>query len=88
MVDSLARHPSDVTLSPFSGRVFDTLSKATAFPWPIMMSQCKRCRVDPAALTPASLKEVLPFLVSSVARFTSPQKGEQVRADLEALTRG
>lgn len=84
MADALIKHPPHA-LNALSEQVFEVLANYTAFPWPIMMSQCKRCRVDPVALTPATLKEAIPHLSSSVARFTSPQKGEQVRIDLEAL---
>jgi hypothetical protein len=74
-------------MNAFSARVFAVLSSYTAFPWPIMVSQCKRCNVDPGQLTPIALKSVIPHLATGVARFTSPQKGDLVKAELEALVR-
>jgi len=47
------------TLAPFSLQVFDTLARYTAFPWPVMLAQCKRANLDPAALTPQDLAKVL-----------------------------
>ena len=81
----LRQLPLGVTLGPLSLQVFDVLAKYTAFPWPVMVAQCKRCGVDAANLTPASLRQVIPYLSSGVARFTSPQKGDAARRELERL---
>jgi hypothetical protein len=84
-MSSLAKLPEGVVLTPLSARVFNVLANETAFPWAVMLAQCKRCGCDPTALTPADLKTVLPFLSQGVARFTSPEKGERVRTELEKL---
>jgi len=75
--------PSDLT--PFAQRVFDTLAKYTAFPWPIMLAQCRRADVEPATLQARDLHKVIDFMSEGVARFTSPEKGEALRAELRAL---
>lgn len=82
---SLAKLPEGVVLMPLSAKVFDVLARETAFPWAVMLAQCKRCGCDPTALTPSDLKTVLPLLSQGVARFTSPEKGERVRAELDHL---
>jgi hypothetical protein len=84
-MSSLAKLPDGVVLTPLSARVFNILAAETAFPWAVMVAQCKRCSCDPTALTPGDLKTVLPFLSQGVARFTSPEKGERVRGELEKL---
>lgn len=84
-MSSLGKPPDGVVLAPLSAKVFDVLAQETAFPWPVMVAQCKRCAVDPTALTTTDLKTVTPFLAQGVARFTSPEKGERVRDELEKL---
>jgi hypothetical protein len=84
-MSSGARIPDGVTLSPFSSRVFNVLAEQTAFPWAVLQAQSQRCHLDPAALTPDGLVTLLPLLVSGVARFTSPEKGQLVRTRLELL---
>jgi hypothetical protein len=88
MVDErLGRRAGGVELGSLSERVFDVLSRYTVFPWPVMMAQAKRMQLDPAALTPSDLERLLPRLVEGVERFTSPEKAEAVRLELEALVR-
>jgi hypothetical protein len=77
--------PEGVILAPLSRRVFDVLARHTVFPWPVLSAQCRRHCLDPRALSPADLERVLPHLVSGVTRFTTPAKGELVRAALAAL---
>ncbi len=84
-MSTLGKLPDGVVLTPLSARVFQVLAQKTAFPWPVMLAQCKRCNVDPAALTPNDLRLVLPYLADGVARFTSPDKGDHVRVELEKL---
>ncbi len=81
-----AKPPPGVVLAPLSARVFQVLAQYTAFPWPVMLAQCRRHDIDPALLSPSDLVKVLPHLVEGVARFTSPEKGEAVREALERLT--
>jgi hypothetical protein len=83
---TLGKPPEGVVMTPLSSRVFQVLAQHTAFPWAVMVAQCKRCDVDPSALGPSELKRVAPFLCSGVARFTSPEKGESVRRELDKLT--
>lgn len=75
--------PDDLT--PFARTVFETLAKYTAFPWPIMMAQCKRADLDPKKLDARNLESVIHYLSDAVGRFTSPEKAAAVRADLAEL---
>lgn len=85
---TLGKPPEGIVLTPLSSRVFQVLAQHTAFPWAVMVAQCKRCDVDPTAIEPSELKKVTPFLSSGVARFTSPEKGESVTSELERLSAG
>ena len=77
--------PSGVKLSGLAEQVFAELAKVTAFPWPVLQSQCRRCDLDPAVLDVRGLRALLPHLVTSVSRFTSEGKAEMLRRELEAL---
>lgn len=79
---ALGNRPPD--LSEFANRVFDVLAEHTAFPWPVLKTQCERSGVDPRELMPSQLDRVLDDLVKAVARFTSPEVGEEVRRQLRA----
>jgi hypothetical protein len=85
---TLGKPPEGVVMTPLSARVFQVLAQHTAFPWAVMLAQCKRCDVDPSALSPTDLKKVAPYLSTGVARFTTPEKGESVLRELERLTAG
>jgi len=87
MDDGLRRRPADVTLNPLSEAVFDVLSRFTVFPWPVMVAQCKRVAVDPAALTKDGLAKSLPFLVTGVGRFTDEDKAAAAEQALTKLIR-
>lgn len=77
--------PSGVVLGPLSREVFLALAEHTSFPWPIMQAQCRREGVDPTSLTHADLARVVDHLAAAVARFTSPERGQQVTDRLRAL---
>ena len=79
--------PPGVSLSHLSEQVFEVLARYTTFPWPVLSTQCKRLGLDPAFLTSADLRRLIPLLTAGVARFTSPLKGEQARRELENLAR-
>jgi hypothetical protein len=81
----LKKPPAGVTLNGVSARVFELLARYTSFPWPILMAQCKRCSLDPAALTPEGLARVVPFLVEGLTRFTSQDKGALFQQELSLL---
>ena len=85
MDKALTKRPDDTELSPLAQQVLDILGKYTAFPWPVFFAQCRRVNHDPARLGPTELEEILPRLSAGVARFTSPQKGENVERELRAL---
>lgn len=87
MEQSLIKPPRDVELGELSTKVFDILAKYTAFPWPVLKAQSRRKDAAPEDLDLAQLAELLEHLVRGVERFTSPETGVQVRADLEALLR-
>lgn len=74
-------------LSPFARTVFETLGRYTAFPWPIMMAQCRRAELDPKTLDARGLGVVIDFFSEAVGRFTSPEKAAAVHAELAALMR-
>jgi hypothetical protein len=84
---STLKLPADVTLSPVAQTVLEVMSRYTVFPWPVLLAQCRRVGADPAALTAAEARPLVPFLAEGVARFTSPLKGEQVKAELLAALR-
>jgi hypothetical protein len=84
-VDEIKRIPSGARLSPLAEKVFVRLEKVTAFPWPVLHSQCVRCKLEPESLDVRGLRTLVPFLVASVARFTSSAKGESLKLELEAL---
>jgi hypothetical protein len=84
---SLKSIPAEANLGGLSLRVFQVLSKYTEFPWAILQVQCKRRSVDPTALGPDDLRTVVDHLANGVQRFSSPAKGELVRAELLALVR-
>ena len=87
MEQSLIKPPRDVELGELSAKVFDILARYTAFPWPVLKAQAHRKSAPPEDLTPAQLADLVEHLVRGVERFTSPETGLRVRADLEALLR-
>jgi len=80
-------HGAPGALSEFSAKVYEVLSRYTAFPWPVMAAQCRRLKLDPANLSAASLQQAAGLLSEGVARFTSPEKGQAVAEELRALMR-
>ncbi len=85
MVDALTKPPDGVSLNALSASVFAILAEYTAFPWPILMAQAKRCGVDPAQLRATDLAALVSHLAAGVQRYPSPVKGAAVRAELEKL---
>lgn len=81
----LTKRPAGVAFNALSSAVFDILAQYTAFPWPVMLAQCKRVAVDPANLTKKGLLDALPYIVAGVARFTSPEKATRAEQELRAL---
>ena len=87
MEQSLIKPPRDVELGALSAKVFDILAQYTAFPWPVLKAQSRRMDAAPENLDAEQLAKLLEHLVRGVERFTSPETGERVRADLQALLR-
>ncbi len=85
MDQSLARPPHGVTLNALSHRVFVVLSKYTAFPWPILKTQAARLGLDGEALQESDLARLIERLGRGVARFNSPEAGEDVSRELWTL---
>jgi hypothetical protein len=83
----LTAPPEGVDLNPLSGEVFETLARFTAFPWPVLLAQCKRVGADPAKLTPETLASALPFIVQGVGRFTDPANAAAAEKALLELAR-
>lgn len=83
----IANHklPPGTQLGPLSRSVFEILSRYTAFPWPVLSAQCKRVDCNPETLGLGELRGLITALSSSVGRFTSPEKEQAVRGELEAL---
>lgn len=76
---------------PYLGRtsfkVYQALAKFTAFPWPIMKSQCRRRGLDPAELSATQLGFVLQDLALAVARFNDMNTGFAARRALVDVLR-
>ena len=87
MDDHLTRRPEGVQLNALSDAVFEILARYTAFPWPVMLAQCRRVAVDPAQLTVDALLMAMPFMVQGVGRFTDPLRAQQVGRELAELAR-
>jgi hypothetical protein len=87
MDDNLTRMPGDVALGDLSREVFTVLARFTAFPWPVLKAQAARQGADPAQLSVDELRGLVELLARGVSRFTSPQTGEEVKRELEALVR-
>lgn len=85
MDSSFRQLPPGVTLNALSGKVYDVLAQFTAFPWPIMLTQCKRVGADPARLTREDLTRALPLIVTGVGRFTDPDKAASTEQELTRL---
>ena len=77
--------PEGVSLSTLGRAVFRVLQAYTAFPWPVLSTQCKRASVDPSTLGRDDLARIIPALASGVARFTTPLNEPLVQRDLRAL---
>ncbi len=74
-------------LCPLSTSVYGVLERYTAFPWPVMKSQCRRRGLDPHNLTATTLGSVLQDLALAVGRFNTMSAGLSVRRELVALLR-
>jgi hypothetical protein len=85
MAPEVKRLPDGVALSPLAHQVFECVARYTAFPWPVLMTQCRRCQIDPATIDDKALRRLIEPIVTSVARFTSPGKGASLKRELEAL---
>lgn len=85
MEQLLKTPPGDVSLNRLSRQVFDVLAQYTAFPWPVLMAQAQRAGLDPTNLTASGLRQIIERLASGVERFTSPEHGAAVRAELQRL---
>jgi hypothetical protein len=79
------RIPDGVTLGKLSQEVVGVLATATPFAWPILETQCKQTGTDPATLQRDDLDALVPLLVKTVARWTCPEKGEEIRRMLQLL---
>lgn len=85
MDPQVGRLPPGIELGPLSREVFDILAEHTAFPWPVLLAQALRIGADAPNLLHSDLERLAPRLADGVARFTSPDKGESVRARILAL---
>ena len=85
MDDFLSRRPAGIELNALSTSVFEVLVEFTAFPWPLLRTQAKRVRADPANLGRTALARLVEPLASGVARFNTPEAGREVQLALERL---
>ncbi len=74
-------------LGPLSQDVYKVMARHTAFPWPIIKTQCRRNGVDPRGLTPTTLGFVIQSLALGISRFTDAQTAMRVRRELVEVMR-
>lgn len=74
-------------LGPLARAVHDVLERHTAFPWPVLKSQCRRRGIDPRTLTPITLGAVIEDLAFAIARFNTIPAGMAARRELVELQR-
>ncbi len=77
----------DRDINMLSEKVMQILRKSTPLAWAIFNKQCSMYGFDAAQLTIDQLSKVSKILADAVARFTSPQKGEQTLQLLKKLIR-
>jgi hypothetical protein len=65
--------------------VLDILERYTMFPWPLLKTQTERVLLDPVHLDADALALVLDDLARSLARFTSVDRAEHARNELNEL---
>lgn len=75
----------DRALSDLARQVVEILEDHTALAWTILESHCERAGLVPDALDLADLEGLMPGLAKGVARFSSPEKGEDVTIRIQAL---
>jgi hypothetical protein len=85
MLSPSSKLPDGVSMSPVARAAFDVLAGYTAFPWPVLSSQCKRAGYSAERLTKEQLRTLIPLLAAGVGRFTSPEKEIAVKRELVAL---
>lgn len=71
--------------SLLSESVVRILSDYTPLAWEVLETQCMRLQIDPYRIEARELEALLPYLRSGIARFTSPEKGTELRDRLRAL---
>lgn len=65
--------------------MLDVLERYTMFPWPLLKTQAERVLLDPVHLDVDALALVLDDLAKSLGRFTSTDKSERARNELNEL---
>jgi len=80
-----AKIPPGTFLSPVAQAVFKVLERYTSFPWPVLAAQCKRVGTAPEFLDGGALPALIPLLAAGVGRFTSPEKENAVRKELQLV---
>lgn len=77
--------PDGRNVGGFTQEVLKVIGRFTPFAWPILETQCLRAKQDPSELTPGKLLDLVDSISFSVARWTSPEKGDAVKERLNAL---
>lgn len=65
-----------------SQAVLREIEKHSKLAWPILKTQCQLLGLDPSALRPGDIPALAPALATATARFTTPEKGRRLLAEL------
>lgn len=77
--------PADAMLSDVGLEVFDVLKRYSVFAWPVIKTVCGRHGVNPAGLARSDLAALITPLCKALESWTSPEKAELARDELEGL---
>jgi hypothetical protein len=75
---------SDADINALSQKILEVIANYSHFPLPILKAQSKRMGRTPADLTAADLPELAGYIGKSIADFSNPVKGGEVK---EAILR-
>ncbi len=69
-------------LSEVSKRVLAVIEQHSRLAWPILKTQCRLEGLDPAHLCDEDLPKIAGAIATATARFTSPERGRRVEAEI------
>ena len=73
------------SLDALGRAVFEILREVTPLAWTLLSNQCAKRNLEASTLTREQWRSLVPEIVSSIARFTSPQRGEEVHHKMMLL---